>query len=312
MESAMVKSKATNWLGLACCLVGLGCYNTLKVENGGLVCGRNEACPDGFVCYNGGQPGQQGHCYRKGTEPVDGSVNGAVCAVGVPPFGPFASCSATVAYADSECDPVCQSGCQCNHRCVIDTQTYGSFMCEASAATGASFVQPMGGCDAPLSASCAPGSLCVADRVCPALCYKTCRADNDCPSGTFCSASGIVDRSGDSVPDLRLCTPPTESCDPTGAAACATPRAGFSCVFLAGMLGVATTDKTVCDCATLHSKRVGESCSTLPFPDDCQPGAVCVNGTCRSICSLRGSSTSCPNGGGCTALYGSSQYGYCR
>lgn len=300
------------WLGLTCLFAGLGCYNTNNVQNGGLVCGANDACPEGFVCFHDGQPGQGGHCYRKGSTPTDASTNGTACTLGAPPFGPFATCSAAVTYPNSTCDPVCQSGCPCDHRCVLDPATYGSFMCEAASSKGASFVPPLGTCNQTGAASCAPGSVCVADNVCPSLCYKTCRGDDDCPGDTFCSTTGIVDKNGDVVRNLGLCTPPIEACNPTGTAACATARPGFSCVFLAGMIGVATTDRTICDCATLHYRKVGETCSTLPLPDDCQPGSACVSGVCRTLCNLRGSSTGCTNGGSCTAIYGSAQYGYCR
>jgi hypothetical protein len=35
-------------------------------------------------------------------------------------------------------------------------------------------------------------------------------------------------------------------------------------------------------------------------------------GTCRTICSLSGAASACPNGGRCTAVFGSSRYGYCQ
>jgi hypothetical protein len=43
-------------------------------------------------------------------------------------------------------------------------------------------------------------------------------------------------------------------------------------------------------------------------PDNCQPGSVCVNGKCHTLCSQSGT---CANTGKCTPVYNSKQYGYC-
>ena len=273
-------------IGLVPLVALLGCYNTSSVENGGLACSIDNKCPQGFTC-------QSGRCWK-------GSAGGdpGTCTA---PLGPLAGCASEIP-TDSECDPVCQSGCGC-HRCVLASGANG-FVCETTAAPS-SFVSPLGTCkDASV---CAPGSVCIADDVCPNLCYRTCRADSDCPVSSHCTKTGLTDASGSTlVEGLYFCSPPTESCSPLGSAACAAAKGGFNCVFLAGLTGVANTDATVCDCATLHSAKVGEAC--VSSPDNCQPGSVCVNAKCRTLCSQSGT---CANGGRCTQVYNSKQYGYC-
>ena len=308
--------------GLLALLTLAACYNTINIKNGGLVCGPNDACPDGFVCLADAPGGK--HCWKSGTGPdAGGSVSpdtsssktdtstGPACTTATPPFGPFATCSTEVAIGVSTCDPVCQSHCPCDRRCVINQDTWASFQCEATAPAVTSLVPVQGTCSGANSLACAPGSVCIADDVCPWLCFQTCRKDLDCPANSRCSAIAPYDKTSHPVPNVFLCTPPTESCNPSGAASCSTARASFNCVFLAGLTGVANTDSTICDCATSHVLKVGATgCSTLP--DDCQPGAVCVDGTCRQICDKRASGGACTNGGGCNTIYGSTTYGYCR
>jgi hypothetical protein len=277
-------------MALAPLLPLLGCYNTSSVENGGLACSSEGTCPTGFAC-------QDGRCWQNAKQPLTCSQ----------PFGPFASCTAQTP-ANSSCDPVCQSGCDCSHRCVYEADQT-AFVCEATPAP-ASFVAPLANCDNRID-RCAPGSVCIADDICPSLCYKTCRADGDCPTNSRCTTTGLTDAAGAALVDgVYFCSPPTEACNPTGAAACAAARTGFNCVFVAGLTGSGTSDATVCDCATLHNVRVGEACVTTP--DNCQPGAVCVNNRCRTICNKSASGSACPSGGGCNTLYGSRVYGYCQ
>jgi len=312
-------------LGLSALLALAGCYNTNNVKNGGLVCGTGGTCPAGYLCKNDGPVGSAGHCWKNGIIPDAGVPSpspdtaspkadadpGQVCTSASAPFGPFATCSANQPIPNSTCDPICQGGCPCDHRCVLDEQTNTSFICEASApAAGTTFVQPLGACNGTSTTLCAPGSVCINDDVCQNLCYKTCRTDQDCGSNSRCTASTIVDGTNQSVKNLFFCSPPIETCNPTGSAACAAARANFNCIFLAGLTGVTNTDSTVCDCSTMHYVAVGKGCSAVP--DDCVPGAACVNGTCRSLCSLKSSGSACPNGGGCSPLYGSQNYGYCR
>jgi hypothetical protein len=185
--------------------------------------------------------------------------------------------------------------------------TYDRFECEGQPPP--TFVDVQASCTGSLSSSCTPGSVCISDDVCPWLCFRTCRKDLDCGSGSRCSVLTIWDQNSKPVPNLFLCTPPIESCNPAGTASCATARTGFGCVFLAGLTGIGTTDATVCDCRTTHDKAVGAACSMLP--DDCQPGAVCVDNTCRQICDRGATGTACPGTGVCSPIYGSTRYGYC-
>jgi hypothetical protein len=312
-------------LGLFALLALVGCYNTNNIKNGGLVCGTGSSCPSGFACRNDGPVGSAGHCWKNGAVLDAGANNpdtaglkqdadqGSACTLAgaTPPFGPFATCSPNQPIPGSTCDPICQGNCPCNHRCVLDDLTNTTFICEASApAPGTTFVQPLGACNSPNLGLCAPGSVCINDPVCQNLCYKTCRTDQDCDANSRCTASTIVDATNQPVKNLLFCSPPVETCNPTGFASCGTPRTGFNCVFLAGLTGVANTDSTVCDCSSLHSQAVGQTCASVP--DDCKPGAVCVNGTCHLSCNQKLSGAVCTNGGGCNPIYGSQTYGYCR
>ena len=311
-------------LGISILLALSGCYNTNNLKNGGLVCGTSGSCPTGYACKNDGLVGSAGHCYKNGTGPGDAGTSpdtapskedadpGLVCSSATGPFGPFATCSTNQPIPNSTCDPVCQSGCPCKHRCVLDDQTNTTFVCEPSEPVqGTVFVPALGACNGSKTTLCEPGSVCINDRVCQNLCYKACRTDQDCGSNSRCAASTIVDDANQPVKNLFFCSPPIEACNPTGSAACGSVRTNFNCVFLAGLTGVANTDSTVCDCSTLHTQAVGATCTSVPS-DNCQPGSVCVNNTCRLVCNLKASGSACANGGGCTPIYGSQSYGYCR
>lgn len=302
-------------LGLSALLVLVSCYNTNSIKNGGLVCGKGASCPSGFACVN---DSPTGHCWKNGVVP-DAGAGSPACTVGSAPapYGPFATCSANLQIPNSTCDPVCQDGCPCNHRCVLDDNTNTSFICEASAPpAGTAFVQPLGACNGPNVGLCAPGSVCISDDLCQNLCYKTCRTDQDCDGTSRCAATGIQTGTDptQTLANLNFCSPPVEACDPTGSATCGTGRANFNCVFLAGLTGTVDADSTVCDCSTFHDKVLGQLCSLLP--DDCRPGLVCVgtagSATCHRVCNLQGSGSACLAGGGCTQLYNSKSYGYCR
>jgi hypothetical protein len=322
MEPAMTKS-ITRALGFFALLALAGCYNTSNIKNGGLVCGAAGTCPSGFECRSDGQVGLPGHCWKNGTPKDAGTTPspdtagpkadadpGAVCtSAPAPGLGPFTDCSANQPIPNSTCDPVCQYGCPCNHRCVLDEQTNTSFICEASAPpVNTTFVQPLGACNGLNTTLCAPGSVCINDSVCQNLCYKACRTDQDCGSKSRCTGTIPIDNQ--TVENLYFCSPPIELCDPTGIAACGTARTNFKCVFLAGLTGVGNTDSTVCDCSSFHSVAVGQKCTASP--DNCAPGSVCVNAICHTVCSLKVSGSACPNGVGCSAIYGSQNYGYCR
>ena len=298
-------------LGLSALLALVGCYNTNSIKNGGLVCGKDSSCPSGFGCVLDGPLGSAGHCWKNGIA-TDAGVSTPDTAT---PYGPFAFCSLNQPIPGSTCDPVCQSGCPSNRRCILNDLTNTTFICEDSELpAGTTFVPPLGACNSSNLGLCAPGSVCIGDDVCQNLCYKTCRADQDCGENSRCAANGITIGSNQTVPNLNFCSPPIETCDPTGTATCGVARANFNCFFLAGLAPVANSDATVCDCSTMHDKVIGQGCSLLP--DDCRPGLVCVgtvgSSTCHRVCSLKGSGSACLAGGGCTPLYESQNYGYCR
>jgi hypothetical protein len=297
------------------------CYSTNGLKNGTLVCGANSSCPDGFACFPDGQPGQSGHCYRPGSGPDAATTPGPdsappgqdvagppVC----PPYGPFAICSSGLVIGSSTCDPVCQSGCGCGHRCILDQTDYNSFLCEPTAqSANTTFIQPSSDCAGANATQCAPGSVCLSDVACPNLCYKTCRSDVDCASDSRCTKSTIDNGSSAPLQNVWLCSPPIRACNPTGTADCLVKRASFSCVFLAGLTGTVNDSSTVCDCATMHNKKVGDTCSTAP--DDCRPGSSCVGGTCKLLCTTKTAAAPCPTSNPtCVAIYGSPAYGYCR
>ena len=199
-------------LGPFALLALAGCYNTNNIKNGGLVCGTGGTCPSGFACRNDGQVGSAGHCWKNGT-PTDGGSTpgpdaGPVCTIApAPGLGPLANCSENQPIPNSTCDPVCQAGCPCSHRCVLDDQTNTSFKCEDSAvAPGTSFVAPLGACSGTSPDLCAPGAVCVPDDRCGNLCYKTCRTDQDCASNSRCTGTIPIDNQ--TVENLYFCSPP--------------------------------------------------------------------------------------------------------
>ena len=305
-------------LGLSALLALAGCYNTNSVKNGGLVCGTGGTCPSGYLCKSDGPVGSAGHCWKNGivldaggTSSDVAPAQGCTAAEATPPYGPFATCSPKLSIPNSTCDPICQVGCPCNHRCVLDEQTQTSFVCESSTpAAGTTFIQPLGACNPPNTDLCAPGATCIDDGLCQNICYKICQTDDECGDKSRCSATGIWDSNDTPVENLHFCSPPIEACNPTGSATCATARANFNCVFLAGLTGIAINDLTVCDCSTQHHVAVGKECTTNP--DDCAPGLVCVNSVCRPVCNLKGTLSGCASGSTCSAIYGSQTYGYCR
>ncbi len=284
-------------LGLLPALAASACYTTSSVESGGLLCSTAGTCPDGFAC------GTDGRCWKNGT---GSTANTCSVADAVAPYGPFAGCSASQPTGTSSCDPVCQNGCPCDQRCIFSSSDSG-FVCEGSTPSG-SFISHLGACNGADVGQCAPGAVCIADQGCPNLCYQTCRANGDCPSNSRCSKN-VVYAGDQALSGAYLCSPPVETCDPSGAAACSSPADGFNCVFVAGLTGVGNTDATVCDCAAGHTEAVGADCSVAP--DNCQPGSVCMSGKCHTICSRSASAAACSNGGTCNTLYSSSRYGYC-
>lgn len=287
-----------------------GCYNTNGIVSGGLVCGTDRSCPDGFYCDT--TIDLRGLCYKNGMGPTSKTDAGTGCSTGALPYGPFLGCQAK-APANSTCDPVCQSGCPCNHRCVTNAKA-SSYFCESTVQTEA-FAKHMDRCNFKTAASnCTPGAICLEDTLCGNLCYRTCRVDADCPTSTRCTKAAIVGSesltSSAEKPVVNICSPPIETCNPIGnSPSCSGSRnAGIACVLLAKLTGAPGDNETVCDCKSAHDKAIGTACSTEL--DDCAPGAVCVSGICRQLCLL-GAGASCPNKQCVTPVYGSKRYGSC-
>jgi hypothetical protein len=288
-----------------------GCYNTKGIVSGGLVCGTNRSCPDGFYCDT--TIDLRGLCYKNGEGPSSTTDPGSTgCSSGTLPYGPFSGCQ-TKTPANSTCDPVCQSGCPCNHRCITNAKA-SSYFCETTVQSE-TFAKHMDRCNLKNgNSNCTPGAICLEDSLCNNLCYRTCRQDADCPTSTRCTKAAIISpetTAGSTVtPVVNICSPLIETCNPIGnTPSCSGSRnAGITCVLLAKLTGTAGDNETVCDCKSTHDKPIGTTCSTEP--DDCVPGAVCVAGTCRQLCVL-GAGASCTNKQCVSPVYGSKRYGWC-
>jgi hypothetical protein len=226
----------------------------------------------------------------------DGAAGDAAMCV-----GPIPGCTGP---GDGLCDPICQSRCGCQQRCAISA---GLAACVAPAATPI----PVGERCTARADSCQAGAICLeeTEAACGDRCFRFCRSDADCAGGAACH---IEVQFGASATAFRVCGPPAELCDPTGAAACARadrPAPTFGCYVLSSEL----TDTAVCDCA--GQLKLGDPCN---FEHECLPGLECIRlagaATCRQTCKLA-TPTTCPAGTACkpmglpTKL--STLYGYC-
>lgn len=270
-----------------------GCYNVDGIKNGGLACASNYVCPDGYGCRNG-------RCYKNGTDggssPSPDSDVGGLCPA---PFGPIAGCSRSVE-SGSTCDPVCQTDCACNQRCHLSNT---SFACQAVTAT--SFLAEYQACQTNEGDTCRPGTICLAEAesACGAHCYRFCREDGDCPTGSRCrDAIAIGDASVSSK--VLTCSPPITTCNPIGSAdSTRCTDAGFACY----VFGATDPEQTTCECA--GTIQAGGKCSQ---PHTCVPGYECVNSVCRRLCLLQASSNPACGAGRCVSVFGSTRYGTCQ
>ena len=170
-------------VGLLAGLGFLACYNTNNVKNGGLLCGPNDACPDGYGCIKDGQPGTllaEWYRPRRGRAGLRGG-NRQVRSLRE--LQPRASPSPTAPAIRSA-----NRAARCDRRCTIEPSTLASFHCEA-APPPSSFVPVQGTCTNNAN-SCEPGSLCISDDVCPWQCFRMCRRDGDCPGNTVARRLG--------------------------------------------------------------------------------------------------------------------------
>jgi hypothetical protein len=282
-----------------------------------------QECMPGQICSSGrcGCPasGGSGACtgvISDGGSFLDGgaqsggdmqSAGDATCTMATGQYGPFPMCQAPSDGAG--CDVVCQSGCSCNQVCRIE---HGSAVCGNG---GPVFLQQYDSCD-PDHDQCRPGNICLQEAsdhpACGSHCYRHCRDNYDCPTGSKCSIE--LQFGGDAgAGDARVCSPPQDGCNPFGQARCNRadrPYPTFGCYLLSSSF----PDVAVCDCA--GTVKIGDPCS---YEHECEPGAECVSaGTriCRHVCKVGATGPpatgGCPVGMTCTPFPKGSTFGYCH
>jgi hypothetical protein len=291
-------------------LVAAGCYDTDGIVNGGLACGANRSCPDGYGCR------PSGFCWKDNTDggAIAGGSDGPPPAGDGPtgkdgptdvqascpaPFGPFAGCAASVE-PGSTCDPVCQAGCTCDQRCQLSAT---GFSCRKF--PGSTYLADMETCDA-ANDLCRPGSGCMLEMQdsCGSHCYRYCRQNGDCPVNSRCRDRIMIADKPVSE-RILMCSPPIEACSPvsgSGAAdRCSGGRRGFSCY----VFGPSDPNDTTCECA--GTLPAGAPCTDV---HSCQPGYECAAGRCRRVCMLS-LGTACGTAK-CVPLFGSTKFGTCQ
>jgi hypothetical protein len=194
-----------------------------------------------------------------------------------PCFEPLA-CSPRAADAGPACDPVCQQGCGCRQRCSL---LYGETV-PTCRSVGPAPIALGQDCNA-RSDQCVRGSVCLGEQrmECGAHCYRYCRTNADCETGSLCI--GGIEWDGKKS-DQSICTP-AEACDPTGGDCVRADRqsGAFACYRLSPDL----PDETMCECA--GTKAENDLCMGQ---HDCQRGFECVrlvdeaDGRCRKLCKL--------------------------
>jgi hypothetical protein len=237
-------------LVMAACL--LGCYQP-NVTPGHLKCGpASKPCPDGFTCVNDlcqGAGGAGGGAGGAGGAPACANAVGPLCA---------STDSSTV------CDPVCQTGCACGQRCLVEAAGLGC-------ATGAG--QKLQGqvCQPGLD-DCAPGLACVQESCGTNLgrCRRMCRDATVCRGGAACTRPVLL---ANQMPSgQRACDLGDEPCDPYAATGC--PDPALHCY-------VTGPSQTSCDCPSGAAATEGQPCSAY---NDCAVGLACIQTGGASRC----------------------------
>jgi hypothetical protein len=273
-----------------------GCFNTKDVKSGGLQCAPDKSCPDGLFC------GEGNLCYRNGTQ----GVNVCTKTEAQLPFGPFTACS-SAATASALCDPVCQTGCSCTHRCQMAGDASSGYIFECQAPPEGTLLDTFQACD-PSHDLCRPGQTCLQppkdSTGCAAQCYRYCRANSDCPTNSYCVFP--IDLGGQKT--VSVCSPPAVVCEPaqtSTAQACSSSPTGTSCYVFSNDF----PDQTMCDCA--GTIPAGAPCTDL---HSCVPGYECVAKKCQKTCLLvTGGAVACGSGLTCVPLFGtSSKFGTCQ
>lgn len=312
---------ALAWLVM---LTAAGCYNP-ALDSGALGCAEGNICPDGFTCV-------ATVCCKEGTTCGAGGKGGASGTGGsggaggmsmIPDGGMGMACNLALACSGridtpGKCDPVCQTGCPCNQKC-INSST--GVRCETVVPMA---VKPIGLYEECAGEQCRPGSTCLMETAaaCKSHCYRYCRTDMDCGGPDVARCSNVVEF--DNKATYVACSAPVQKCNPWGPNAdCKGPIAGrarpfpaFGCLLLSSK----QPDVTVCDCA--GSKKEMDECT---LERECGPGLECVNvgpdpkARCRPLCAI---GAVLPGAGGCrmgmictpfqTGSGASRLYGYCR
>lgn len=302
---------------------GVACYNP-TIGEGDFLCGPAGECPQNWTC------GADQRCHRLAV-PSDGAPSDTAPPVDrtapvdlVPDAGPppppppppvdaggcnrpGISCSAG-APSNRPCDLVCQTGCPCNARCLLDRS---AFVCQPIPQQPLDFFAE---CN-PGNDLCRAGAICAVEQrpdVCRAHCYRACRVDADCGMLSRCSDQ-LLDGAGQ--PLTRICGPRIETCNPVGARPeCSNSGAGsrpfpsFGCYLVDASIDEATT----CDCAGTFD--LGAPCVRR---HQCRPGLECLPPlgaqgplTCRQLCNLNGQGPPCA-AGVCLPIGNGARYGAC-
>jgi hypothetical protein len=263
------------WVVVLAAAAAGSCYRP-KITDGGLHCAEGRLCPDGF------------HCSADGT-----------CKQGPPP-----KCQASSPHleplctppAGDDCDPVCQSRCDCGRCALVGT----ALQCLAP---GTKKRGEFCNRDAD---DCEPGNVCFLDCDGPvARCARICgkgdvMKDDVCGGGQLCNVA-VMAASG-AATDLWVCPAPPQPCNPVGDTVdCGDSNLG--CYF------DDTVNSTVCDC-----KGKGQPNGTCSVFNSCVPGYRCVTLSamgpvphCLKTCAA---GTDCPSGS-CTAV-GGTGFGFCQ
>ena len=255
-------------------LASVGCYKP-NIQDGGLRCADGGACPEGFHCAG------DGTCRKGGA---------TTCEADSPHIDPICA-----AQPGDDCDPICQSRCECG-RCNLTGTTVACTPPAGNKATGAVC--------SPANDDCAPGNICLSDcEGKTARCYRFCAtasaSDESVCGGQTCDVT-VNDADG-GMTKLVVCEPPAKACDPIGDSRdCGNDALGCY---------IASTGGTVCDCKGAATS--GMPCSVY---NTCIPGYRCISfggpatAACYKTCMIGGAD--CPPPSTCTHA-GSDPYGYC-
>jgi hypothetical protein len=284
----------------------VGCYRPTVLDGGFLCAPGSKPCPDGFACEPTSMTCRKTGSFDGSLPAADSGAGDALADAGVP--SPDVACFAPVAGCTPDpglsCDPICQTGCGCREKCLVNAA--GALVCNAllgnaRKAVGESCTISAAGTSGQTD-NCDVGLVCVADS-CGGRCYRFCQGDADCP-GSTCSR--------DAGGGVKMCDVPFVTCDPVGGgtrSSCPSSAAMVEGCYLSAI----AVDKTLCDCP-FGAARENDSCT---LSRECLPGLACVDATgtgdarCLPVCMLLGNG-GCSNGRTCAAIGAGTIYGYCH